>query len=93
MTINIETMLGIPPHPPFVRHKFKVSEPLVVETAKVVCDVFNLDPEAFLEPMLDYVVESLNKRRGHPARVIFLKIIFQTISGYVSESDSEKWHH
>ena len=93
MSINIETRLGIPPHPPFVRHKFQSEDPLVMDTAKVVCDVFNLDQDAFLDEMLCYVVESLNQKRGHPARIIFLKVIFKTIGGYLLESDSERWHH
>ena len=64
MSINIETRLGIPPHPPFVRHQFQPEDPLVMDTAKVMCDVFNLDQDVFLDEMLCYVVESLNQKRG-----------------------------
>ena len=93
MPISIEARLGIPQQEPFVAYKFEANDPLAVETAKVTCDVFNLDADVFYDEMLAYVVRSLNQEKGHPARVLFLKIIFQTIGGYVQESEAEKWHH
>lgn len=93
MSRNIETELGIPSYPPITEHKFTVYDPLISEVTEVICDVFNLNFDVAHSKILLYVTESLNKEKGHPARIIFLKIIFQTIHEYVKEANDEQWKH
>ena len=93
MSDNIEKKLGIPSFPPITEHKFTTQDPIIAEVAEIVCDVFSLNSEMNRTKFIEYVTESLNKEKGHPARLIFLRIIFKTMSEFMEQANVSKWRH
>ena len=92
MPNNIEMKLGVY-HPLLTDRKFVSEEPIVEELAMTLCEIFELDPKIVQRQVANYVAQSLNRRAGHPARLILLKIIFKTIHGYTEETMPKYWRH
>jgi hypothetical protein len=95
MTHSIETKLGVPDEPAVTEKKYTEQDQILEYITTDLCEVLCLSHSQFHNRLLFFIVDSLNQRKGHPARVIFLKLVFaymKDLEGNYGGSKLKKMH-
>ena len=90
MSNDVEFKLGVPDEPAITEKKYTAQDQILEYITTDLCEVLCLSHTQFHNRLLFYIVDSLNQRKGHPARVIFLKLVFVYMKDLESNYEGSK---
>ena len=92
MSAEFEKKAGVPNKPEITERKYEFEDPEIESLMLNICNDNFLNPNVIGIPLRWYLTKCLNEKKGHPARVVFIQMLFADLYSHQAEASNYKKH-